>query len=426
MRHLPALPNGRRAAPHLGGGNVFGAGVLPQQPVIEHAARNGRCGGCAKAGVFHNHGNGDHGLVGRCKSHIQRMIALVLGQGGSVVALVLPNGHGLGRAGFAAARIACARKYATARALLGHAHHGAFDEIDMLFLVAQIHGLRPRQHFLRLGQRILQIQRQAGREAGAAIDQRSQRMRQLQHGEVVVALPNAQRNGLARQPFLLLGPLVGFALPLGAGQHAAQLALQINAGALPKAQRLHEIVYGLHAHFVRQRVVIHIARLDDAAPQIDGPQRMAAAEAVVAVHPVARIVNGGARRTRACFQSGQCHEGFVGGTWWIGAPQRAVEQRLVDGFVQRLPVFLINAVHEQVAIEGGLAHHGQHLPVARVNGYQRATALAKQVFHHLLQAYVYRQHHIAPGHGGLAGQAAHYLAGGGDLHALAARSAVQH
>ena len=87
---------------------------------------------------------------------------------------------------------------------------------------------------------------------------------------------------------------------------------------------------------------------------------------------------------------------------------------------------MVNAIHKQIAIKRGLAHHGQHLPIAWVNGDQGAPALAKQVFHHFLQTDVDRQHHIAPRHGRLAGQAAHDLAAGGDLHLLAARCAMQH
>ena len=149
-------------------------------------------------------------------------------------------------------------------------------------------------------------------------------------------------------------------------------------------------------------------------------------ETVVAIHPVARVIDDGARRTRTGFEGGQSHEGLVSGTGRISPPQRTVEQRLVDGFVQRLPVFLVNAVHKQIAIKRGLAHHGQHLPIAWVNGYQRASALAKQIFHHFLQTDVDRQHHVTPRHGRLAGQTAHDLAAGGDLHLLTARCAMQH
>jgi hypothetical protein len=42
------------------------------------------------------------------------------------------------------------------------------------------------------------------------------------------------------------------ALPGGGGQHAAHLARQVDAGDLAEAQRLHEVVDGVHAHVVGQ------------------------------------------------------------------------------------------------------------------------------------------------------------------------------
>ena len=87
---------------------------------------------------------------------------------------------------------------------------------------------------------------------------------------------------------------------------------------------------------------------------------------------------------------------------------------------------MVNTIHEQIAIKRGLAHHGQHLSIAWVNGNQSTPALAKQIFHHFLQADVDRQYHIAPRNGRLAGQTAHNLAARGDLHLFAARCAMQY
>ena len=236
----------------LRGRNIFRAGVLPQQPIIQHAACDRRCRSGAKTGVFHNHGHGNHGLVDGRKRNVQGMIAFVFGQSCCVIALVLPNGDRLRRTGFATTHILCAHEYAPAGAFFGHAHHGVFDQIDMLLFVAQIHRWLAWRHFLRLRQRVLQIQRQMRRKAGAAIHHRCQRMGQLQHGEMVVALANAQRNGLAGQPLLLLGTFVGIALPFRAGQHAPHFPIQIDAGALAEAQRLHEVVDRLNPHLISQ------------------------------------------------------------------------------------------------------------------------------------------------------------------------------
>ena len=56
----------------------------------------------------------------------------------------------------------------------------------------------------------------------------------LQHGEVVVALADAQGDGFTGEPFLLLGPLELLAFPFGRGQIARDLALDIDTSGRPR------------------------------------------------------------------------------------------------------------------------------------------------------------------------------------------------
>ena len=77
-------------------------------------------------------------------------------------------------------------------------------------------------------------------------------LRQLQHGKAVVALTDAKRDGFAREPLLLLGFFEVAALPGLVGQHAANLAMNVDTGDLAKAKRLHEVVHGFHAHLIGQ------------------------------------------------------------------------------------------------------------------------------------------------------------------------------
>ena len=77
-------------------------------------------------------------------------------------------------------------------------------------------------------------------------------LRQLQHGEGVVALTNAKRDGLARVPLLLLSFFICLALPSLARQHTGQLAVNVDAGDLAKTQRCHEVVHGIHTQLVGQ------------------------------------------------------------------------------------------------------------------------------------------------------------------------------
>jgi hypothetical protein len=57
------------------------------------------------------------------------------------------------------------------------------------------------------------------------------------------------------------------------------------------------------------------------------------------------------------------HEGLEGRTGRVGAAHRPVQQRLVDAVVQLAPAVAVDAVDEQVGVEGRLADEGQHLAV---------------------------------------------------------------
>ena len=279
----------------------------------------------------------------------------------------------------------------------------------MLGLEAQVGGFGHHGLGAHARHHILGGQGQVGGVFHPATGQCGHGVGQLQHGEVVVTLADAQRNGLTGVPALVLGPFVGVALPFLAGQHTAHFAAQVNAGDLPEAQRFHEVVHQVHPHLAGQRVVIGVARLDDAQAHVHRaqPAVAVAAKTVVAKHPVTGIVDDGARAAGAGFQRRQCHERFVGGARWVGAAQRPVQQRFFQRLVERFPVLHVDAFDEQVGVEGGLAHKRQHLAVARIDGHQRTPALPKHVFHQLLQLDVNGQHHRVARGGGRVGQRAH-------------------
>jgi hypothetical protein len=99
------LAYGRLGQAFLHGRQVFGAGVLAHEHVVEHAARHG-CGvGRAKAGVFDHHGQRHLGRVDRGKGHVEGVVALVLFDFGGVVLVLLAYAHRLRRAGFAGAEV---------------------------------------------------------------------------------------------------------------------------------------------------------------------------------------------------------------------------------------------------------------------------------------------------------------------------------
>ena len=214
---------------------------------------------CAKAGVFHHHGQRNFGFISGCKRHVKRMVALKFFEFFAVVFVFLANRYRLRCAGFSARQITRTGKHPRRCAFLRHAHQRPANQVHMLWPVAQIFRRITRQALHVAGHRVLRANHQARLVFDSVVGQYGGSLCQLQHGEGVVALPNTERNGFAGVPLLLLCFFVGFTLPGLAGQHTGQLAVDVNTGDLPKAKRLHEVVHGVHAQLVGQRVVVHVA-----------------------------------------------------------------------------------------------------------------------------------------------------------------------
>ncbi len=147
---------------------------------------------CAKTGVFHNHGHRNFGVLCRGKRHVERVVALVLLHLAGVVAAFLADGHRLCRARFPARHVARPGKDARARAPLGHANHGLAYHCNVLGLVAQVLRRVCRHRHLGMGQRVTRGHDDLGLVLDAVVGQRGRGLGELQHGEVVVALANAQ------------------------------------------------------------------------------------------------------------------------------------------------------------------------------------------------------------------------------------------
>ena len=148
----------------------------------------------------------------------------------------------------------------------------------------------------------------------AVVGQHRCRLRQLQDGEAVVALTYAQRNGFAGEPLLLLGAFEIAAFPRLVGQHAAHFAIDVYAGDLAKAERRHEVVHGFHAHFVGQRVKVHIAGLDNGAVHVHHAATLAGrtAKAATAKRIAERVIDQRCWRAGAELQRRHSHKRLVG------------------------------------------------------------------------------------------------------------------
>ena len=220
----------------------------------------------------------------------------------------------------------------------------------------------------------------------AVVGQGRHGLRHLQHGKAVVALTNAQRNRLARVPTLLLWLFVGGSLPLGRRQHAFGFAHDVNARELAKSQGLHLLADQVNAHVARQRVVVGVARFDNGLVHVHRAVTafFVVAKTVIAKLKKSRIKDDGFFCPLARLQGSQRHERFVRRSWRVGATQSAVEQGLVNRFVQSLPVVGIDAVHKQVGVKRGLADEGQDFTGFGIERNQGTTASAVQVFHQFL------------------------------------------
>ena len=220
-------------------------------------------------------------------------------------------------------------------------------------------------------------------------DHGGQRRGHLQHREGVVALADAQRDGLAGVPLALLGPAVGLALPVGGRQDARDLALEVDAREPAEAERLHLARWIRSTPISLARVVeVDVARLDDGAAHVHRAAALVlrAAETVSAEDEHAVVHDDGLGPALARVERGQGHERLVGRARRVGAAQRSVEQRLVGAFVELFPVLAVDAIDEQVGVERGLGDESQHLAVARVDRHQRATAIAIKPLDQALQA----------------------------------------
>ncbi len=356
------------------------------------------------------------------------MVALVLLQAARVVALGLGNGDRLRGAGFAAAGVSRAGEHARGRTLGGAGVHGAQNLGQVLGPIAQIDRRRDKGCAALPARPGLDRQAQPGPVCDAGVGQRGHGARQLQHGKAVVTLTNTQRDGFADKPALLLRASKSTTLPGAAGQHAARFAHQVDAAELAKPQRQHKVVDRIDAHFVRQGVVVDVAGVDDAAPQIDAAQIFVAmaAKTVRAQHPKAGVIDLGCGAAQTQLQRRQAHEGLVGRARRVGAAQGAVEQRPVDRLVERAPALHVDAVDEQVGVEGGHADKGQHLAVARIDRHQGTAAGAKHLFDQSLQADVYRQNDVVARLRRCVGEHAHGASTGRGLDPLVPGHSVQH
>ena len=90
----------------------------------------------------------------------------------------------------------------------------------------------------------------------------------------------------------------------------------------------------------------------------------------------------------AVFQRGHCEERFHRGARRIGAPQRAVDQRLVDVVLQDIELLGGEAARECIGVESGRAGESHDVAGIWVDGDGGAALALQGVFRGALHAHV--------------------------------------
>src|SRR5207248_1216522 len=198
--------------------------------------------------------------------------------------------------------------------------------------------------------------------ADAVVRDHGDRVRKLNRRERVVALTDARGDGITEIPLAVLVAIVlageALALPLARWQHAGQLAFDVDTGFLPETEARHEARGVIDIGIVREQIVVGVAGHDDRLVHVDA----AVAARLVVAKPVrlsryleeAGIENRLRRGALAQRERVEREERLDRRAGRIRAAQRSVEQRLVDRFVQLLPVGWIDTVDEKVRIVAGL------------------------------------------------------------------------
>src|SRR5581483_5838326 len=372
-------------------GRLIHAGrQLAEHEVIEHRTRQWRRGTRTEAAVLHHDGERDARALERREGDKERMVAVALGDFRLLVLFVLLDRDDLRRAGLAAGGVGDAGEGARGGALLDDAGHRALDELDVL---------SPERHRVQRlsGQvaalaaaRVIDVRDKARLVHGAARGEHRHRLRELQRRVGVIALADADRDGLAREPLLLGRLLEALHLPLGRRQHAGEFAGEIDAALRAEAERSEEARDCVDAHVIREVVVVGVAGLDDRLVHVDDAM---AALLVIAETPAAEVEIPGIEDAvrgpaLAGLERGKCQVRLDGGSWRVKARNRAVVERLVDRAVELGPVLRVDAVDEQIRIEAGLRDERQHAAARRIDGDERAAPIAEGDLRDLLQAHV--------------------------------------
>src|SRR6185503_4564622 len=217
-------------------GALLRLGQFAEQVVIDHLARDR--GGVARAepGILDDHRERDRRLVSRGIGDEQGMVAMALVHPALHVFLALLDADDLRGAGLAGADVRSAGESARTGAFPVDTDQRLLDDRDVLGLhVERAQRLRLDRRAL-LGADVLYVVHDVRPEHHTVVGKRGNRAGELQRRVGVVALADADADGLASKPFLLEAPQ----LPFLRRQDTGGLAGNVDLGAAAEAEDPHE------------------------------------------------------------------------------------------------------------------------------------------------------------------------------------------
>src|SRR5690606_9382993 len=264
----------RGLAPHsiLASDIVFGdGGRLRREVRIHDLARDRRGRAAAAAAVLDDDGDRDPRRLGRRVRDEEPVVAMPLVDLVLVVARILRDTETLRRAGLAGGDVLGA-EHRRARRAARRLRDGDERVVHgRPMLLADLDRPEPFGLAIRHAavERLLGADQQARAGAGAARGEDGGRMRELQRRRQRVALADAGDDRLAREPDLILRPLELLALPLTRRHDPADLAVDVDAGRRPEAERVERVGEVVDAEADGEIVEIDVARLNERVVQID-------------------------------------------------------------------------------------------------------------------------------------------------------------
>ncbi|MNI47770.1 hypothetical protein D3C73_1023050 [compost metagenome] len=338
--------------------------ILIEQPGIHDLPHHGAGDTATGLAVLDHYRNHDLRVLGRGETDEQGVVAVTLEGFLAVVTLALLDRHHLCGAALAGdAVLSALRGCSCNAACIVHDHlHAVIDLLPVTRVLEQDvgHGM-----FINRSDTVHGLGQVRAIPDTLVGDQRGG-LGELQRRNLHVALADAEDHGFTGKP----GLTARGTLP-GLGRHqAGRLFVHVQRHFLTEAEHRHVVMQAVDAQLVGQIVKVSVVGTHDRCVHVH-PAVAAVVPVAVFVIVVRQLVVTGIEdaslgRNHAGIQTGDCHFRLDCRTGRIEAPEDTVEQRSVDGIMQRRVFLEADTCDEQVRVEAGFADHGQHFAGGRI------------------------------------------------------------